>query len=342
MVRVAAMPRRTLSTCSWISLALASVGCLEDRLDVEILTQVRADGSCLRRVEYRLERVDLDRSGAHVEIRPEDDPLTARLRFPSREPWRVQRSRAEGTLHVVAEAELPAPCPVDADYERSAAPGAAPARNSTFLAVDAAAEATIYDWGESFRDPASPIAAARRLAAAAASREDTFAAAFERAVERRLDRSAVRAAYRRAFIEPFSRKLALLSQSPSRPSFREAKEVDDLLEDSLLEQDLVDALAALPQDIGAEEARRGVDQALDALGPEIEAELNAAGLPLAAALPELLDPRQRVRFRAQLVMPAPVVRANACFQGETVTWEFDQDDLFGQGFTMWARAMSAK
>ena len=37
---------------------LACAGCIEDRLSVEITTQLHPDGSCSRRTEYRLERID--------------------------------------------------------------------------------------------------------------------------------------------------------------------------------------------------------------------------------------------------------------------------------------------
>jgi hypothetical protein len=38
-------------------------------------------------------------------------------------------------------------------------------------------------------------------------------------------------------------------------------------------------------------------------------------------------------------MPAPIVRANACINGDTVVWEFDEYDLYGRGFEMQARAV---
>jgi hypothetical protein len=46
----------------------------------------------------------------------------------------------------------------------------------------------------------------------------------------------------------------------------------------------------------------------------------------------------KIRFKVTLVMPAAITRANACAQGDTVVWEFEQDDLYGRGFEMWARA----
>ena len=63
--------------------------------------------------------------------------------------------------------------------------------------------------------------------------------------------------------------------------------------------------------------------------PEVE----AAGLPLS-----LPDRGTSVRFRATLVMPFPILRANACVSGDTVVWEFEEEDLFGRGFEMKALA----
>jgi hypothetical protein len=40
---------------------LAVTGCIENRLSVDVLTQFHADGTCTRRVEYRLERVDTEK-----------------------------------------------------------------------------------------------------------------------------------------------------------------------------------------------------------------------------------------------------------------------------------------
>ena len=37
-------------------------------------------------------------------------------------------------------------------------------------------------------------------------------------------------------------------------------------------------------------------------------------------------------------MPVPVLRANACIAGDTVVWEFEEEDLYGRGFEMKALA----
>ena len=58
-----------------------------------------------------------------------------------------------------------------------------------------------------------------------------------------------------------------------------------------------------------------------------------AGLPLLTP-----DGADRLHLRATLVMPAPILRANTCVAGDTATWEFDEEDLFGRGFEMKALA----
>jgi hypothetical protein len=50
------------------------------------------------------------------------------------------------------------------------------------------------------------------------------------------------------------------------------------------------------------------------------------------------DPQRSVHFRATLLMPVPILRANACVTGDTAVWEFDEEDLFGRGFEMKAFA----
>jgi hypothetical protein len=37
-------------------------------------------------------------------------------------------------------------------------------------------------------------------------------------------------------------------------------------------------------------------------------------------------------------MPAPILRANTCFQGDVATWDFDSEDMYGRGFEMSAVA----
>ena len=72
---------------------------------------------------------------------------------------------------------------------------------------------------------------------------------------------------------------------------------------------------------------------MDRVGTTLLESLGAAGLPFVIGQGEL-----KLRFRATLVMPVPIVSANACMSGDTAVWEFDQDDLYGRGFEMKASA----
>jgi hypothetical protein len=75
------------------------------------------------------------------------------------------------------------------------------------------------------------------------------------------------------------------------------------------------------------------DEAVDAVGMEVLEEVEKSGLPLLTP-----DGATRMRFRATLVMPAPIIRASTCVAGDTAVWEFDGDDLFGRGYEMKALA----
>jgi hypothetical protein len=313
---------------------LALQACIEDRLSVEVFTQVHADGSCTRRVEYRLERVDTDKGDARVAIPAGEDVLATLHRFPSAEPWQV-RDEVETGLHVVlVEATLPSPNEVDGDYFRLRTRRAPPARNAVSAYVDPARE--YYEYQEVLRDPASPIAGARLLSRMLLKREEAFAEAYAKALD---DPSAtpresdLRRAFRQRLAEPFAREVAALAE---RPLFgpRERRELDALLEGLEAKQDALAArVAALGASAGAESVELATDAALDRLAESLVPEVEAAGLPLS-----LPDRSTSVRFRATLVMPTAILRANTCVAGDTAVWEFTEEDLFGRGFEMTAVA----
>jgi hypothetical protein len=82
-----------------------------------------------------------------------------------------------------------------------------------------------------------------------------------------------------------------------------------------------------------EEIEAAAEASFNSLGESLLAQLEEAGLPLFTP-----DGQDRVRFRATLVMPVPILRANTCVAGDTAVWEFDEGDLFGRGFEMKALA----
>ena len=315
-------------------LVLPLAGCIEDRLSVDLFTQVHADGSCTRRVEYRLERVDTDKGNARVGLPPTQDLLRTLHRFPAGEPWQL-RDEAETGLHVVVlEATLASPNDFDGDYFRTRTRRAPPARNAVSAYLDPAHE--YYEYQEVFRDPASPIAGARLLSRLLLKREKAFAEGYARALDdppatpREAD---LRRAFREQLASPFAREVAALAE---RPLFgpREKRELDELLEGLKPKQEAIVARVAALAPGGAPEAiEEATDAALNGLAESLLPEVEAAGLSL-----DLPDRGTSVRFRATLVMPEPILRANTCTTGDTAVWEFEEEDLFGRGFEMTAVA----
>ncbi|HVO09922.1 MAG TPA: hypothetical protein VMX54_04125 [Vicinamibacteria bacterium] len=318
-----------------LAAALLPAGCIQTRVSVDLTTQLYDDGSCTRRVVYRLERVDSDKGGARVEIPRGEDPLR-QFRMPARDPWH-RRDETETGLHVVTvEALLPSPAAVAGDYARARSPRAAPSRNAVSAFVDA--EHGLYDYREVLQDPASPLAGARLLARLALRADEGFAARFASAAGENTalpPSSEVRRLFRDLFAAPFARDVAALAERP----FYGPRERHDLeaIFDHLgdRQKELALRLTALTPGRSQDELQEVTDRAIDELAEPLLAELEAAGLPLLG--PEGLD---AVRFHATLVMPAPIVRANTCASGESAEWEFEEGDLFGRGFEMWAVAQA--
>ena len=247
----------------------ALAGCLENRVSVELFTQIHGDGTCTRRVEYRLERVDTNKGDARVEIRPEDDVLVRWHRFPSGEPWQVREERETGLHVIVLEALLPSPAAADGDFFRARAPRAQPARNVVSAFVDA--EHGLYEYQEVLRDPSSPLAAARALSRAALKRDGAFAEGFAEALAGKgagPRESDVRRAFRERLAEPFAREVALLAERPLYGP-RERRDLD-LLFDRIDEKqkDLAARLSALAPGTPPEEIEAAAEASFNALGDE--------------------------------------------------------------------------
>ena len=244
---------------------LAGTGCLENRVSVELFTQIHGDGTCTRRVEYRLERVDTNRGDARVEIRPEDDVLARWHRFPSGDPWQVREERETGLHVIVLEALLPSPAAADGDFFRARAPRAQPARNVVSAFVDT--EHGFYEYQEVLRDPSSPLAAARALSRTALKRDDAFAEGFAKALAGAGPRETdVRRAFRELLAEPFAREVALLAERPLYGP-RERRDLD-LLYDHIDEKqkDLAARLSALVPGTPPEEIEAAAEALLQRPG----------------------------------------------------------------------------
>jgi hypothetical protein len=326
-------PRCARSVATLTLLALSA--CIENRVSVELFTQVHADGTCTRRVEYRLERVDTEKGDARVEIRREDDTLVRWHRFPSGEVWQVREETQTGLHVILLEAVLPSPAAADGDFFRARTPRALPARNFVSAFVDA--EHGVYEYQEVLRDPSSPLAAARALSREAAKRDRAFAEGFAAALAGKGGagprESDVRRAYRELLAEPFAREVALLAERPlyGPRERREIGEVYDRVDER--QKDLAARLSALAPGTPPEDVAAAADASFESLAEGLLAQLEEAGLPLLAP-----EASERLRFRATLVMPAPILRANTCVAGDTAVWEFDEEDLYGRGFEMKALA----
>jgi hypothetical protein len=313
---------------------LAWTGCIESRVTVELFTQIHGDGTCTRRVEYRLERVDTNKGDARVAIRPEDDVLLRWHRFPAGDPWQVREETQTGLHVIVVEALLPSPAGADGDFFRARAARAQPARNFVSAFVDV--EHETYEYQEVLRDPSSPLAAARALSRAALKRDEAFAEGFAAALAgtgagpRESD---VRRAYRERLAEPFAREVALVAERPLYGP-RERRDLDALF-DRLDEKqkDLAARLSALAPGTPPEEIDAAAEASFNALGQGLLEQLDEAGLPLLTP-----EGRDSLHLRATLVMPVPILRANTCVAGDTAIWDLEEEDLFGRGFEMKALA----
>jgi hypothetical protein len=319
---------------SLVLLLLPLAGCIEDRLSVEIHTQLHVDGTCTRRIDYVLERVDPDRGGVRVAFGDDGGALRRMHRFPSGEEWRVEEETGEGFHRLVIEATLPSPNDFDGDFFRARTPSTPPARN--FISAWTSVEEGVYDYHEVFRDPVSPLAGLRALAREVARRDGDFARLFSRAFG---DRSGappepeLRGAFHEFFADPLVRDLSSLT---SRPLYgpRERRAFEAIVDGfEGRQQDLSRAVQDLAPAAPVEDVDQGVGTALDTLGDSVLKEAEAAGVSL-----ELFERRSPIHFRATLVMPYPIRRCNACAMGDTAVWEFDEQDLYGRGFEMTATA----
>jgi hypothetical protein len=320
-----------LAICLFL-LVFPLAACIEDRLSVEIHTQIHGDGTCTRRVEYRLERVETEQGDSRVAIAPDDDVLRKQYRFPTGDTWQKNEETDLG-LHVVTlEGKLASPQDVDGDYFRARSAHAQPARNTVSAYVDA--EEGYYEYQEVLRDPSSPLAGARMLSRSALKRDQAFADAFASAfLEQTSGRTApprvadLRRIFREQFAEPYAKAVAAIAE---RPFFgpRERHELQRIGDDGLTSKELAQRISALISGVPFESIDKATEAAVNSVAAHLLDELELAGLP------SPFGGELRAHFRATLVMPSPILRANACVTGDTATWEFESDDLFGRGFEM--------
>lgn len=330
------MRLRALLRLLILGVALASTACIEDRLSVDINTVVHGDGSCTRHVVYQLERT-AGENDTPADLATDQDPIALYHRFPAGEAWTVVHDAKARTHTVTLDATLPSPNDLEWDYWRRPSAKGAPARNHFSFAMTGADDNLRYQYSETFLDPASPLQAMRALAQLLARKDGEFARDLQARLDLKpLSRADVARAFREAFAEPFLRDVSAIA---SRPVYgpRERNEIEKLM-DLLTEhqKDLAARLGNLAPTVAPDVLDHALDRSADQIGEDLQRQLEEAGLPLLSAS----DSQQPVHFRATLVLPAPIVRANTCAQGDTATWEFDADDLYGHGFEMWAVAAS--
>jgi hypothetical protein len=311
-------------------LLACSAGCIDGQLNVDITTVIQGDGSCTRRVVYEYRATPNPDADPLTPMAAESDPLRQLHRFPTDERWTIQHDVRAATHTVTMDGRFRSPNEIDWDYWRTATPKARPARNHFSFAMEEEGATSRFEYAEAFLDPASPIEWLRHLAQLLSQKEKPLAQALHRG----LGRSSVAAAdVRRALHEDVVAPLVVeVSRLSSRPVFgpREKHEAETLL-DRLDEmtQALVEHLISLSPGLDAEAAKEAVDAAFEAVAGEGDLDTEGAAI---------FVPGTVIKIHATLTMPAPILRANTCFQGDTATWDFDGSDLYGRGFEMSAVA----
>ena len=187
------------------------------------------------------------------------------------------------------------------------------------------------------RDPSSPLAAARALSRAALKRDGELRRGFAEALAGKgagPRESDVRRAYRERLAEPFAREVALLAERPLYGP-RERRDLDALFDRiDEKQKDLADRLSALAPGTPPEEVAAAAEASFNALGDSASSR--------SSRRPGSRSSRPRARTASASAprssCPAPILRANTCVTGDTATWEFDEEDLFGRGFEMKALA----
>jgi hypothetical protein len=259
-------------------------------------------------------------------------------RFPKGEGWTISRVQAGAAEVVTVEGDFRSASAIGTDYVRTRHPRAHPAHNEVSFALENTGSATLYEYSEAFVDPASPTAAARQLARALLKRDSPFARELVQRIEApHIKKSDVRRVYRDDFALPLLRAATALAARRAY-GLRERQQLQALFQEDRFGPALAAGLLGLLPGADPAQVRTASDASLEALMPGLESEMAAAGLPMDALFPDLQETRAPIHFTARLVMPAPITRANTCVNGDTATWEFEGDDLYGRGFEMWARA----
>ena len=296
-------------------------GCIENRLTVDLFTQIHADGTCTRRVEYRLERVDTREGRRARRHPPEGRPAPGTASRPA-SPGRSARRRTDRP----ARGRGRGAAPVAGRVRGRLPPGAhaaRPARAQRRLGVRRPRARDVYEYQEVLPRPGLAARRARAsLAARAQAPTTTSPRRFAAALPARAPLRASRTCGGSSATASPSPSRGRSRPSPSGPlrAARAAATSSDLRSASTRSRRTSPRASSRSRRAPRPRRSRPPSRRLNALGEALLAELDEAGLPFLRR-----RARRRVRFRATLVMPAPILRANACVTGDTAVWEFEEE-----------------
>jgi hypothetical protein len=314
------------------AILLSTGSCPDSRpkLDVTFYTQIAADGGCTRRTEYRLRRTsDRNKDAPGFDQAPRTDPLRMAFRFPTGDRWTITDKAAADAHDVSLDAFLASANDLGWDYWRQDKPQAPAARNHVSFGM-AGSE---YEYAEWIADPNGPVEAMQKYVELMERLVDKLASSTaSRLADRHLSAADVRKAYTDECLTPIRRQISLADRPLYGPAEKEnLAQIAKILE--TCDKGVVSALLALsPGD--EEPIREALKRINDDPTTQTEAEQIGSALYAAFDAEPFDDDGVDIRFHATVVMPAPIVRANTCYQGDTARWDFTQADLYRRGFEM--------
>ena len=167
-----------------LAAALAGAACFQERLDVDVTTRIHPDGTCERRIEYRLRALRHDKNGTARPFPsiPRRTVSGFRSSRPASAGKSVTRSAAISTWWWQRQS-CPSPNDVGSDYSRAYSPRVPAASNTiSYGCENSEDEGEVCEYAELFFDPASPPAVVRSVIRWMLSHDDDFAKGMIRAL----------------------------------------------------------------------------------------------------------------------------------------------------------------
>ena len=286
-----------------------------------------------RRVPARALRQREGASRAHRD-RAREGRAPALPPLPRGEAWtRPRRARGAAPRRSPPKACSPPRTHIDCDYWRALrAPAALRPQPRLLRHARGRGPGAIYEYAETFLDPASPLASLRLLVATPREAATTSSPTASPGpwASAAPPRAQVQRAYRERLAGPFAQAVGALA---ARPVFgpRERAETEDLLDSRPTLQKALSKPLAAPQPGSDPEA---VTKAVEAAGRRVvgahrSARWRRAGLPLSGV--RRAHDRQGRTSAPPWSCPARSCAPTPASHGDTATWEFDGDDLYGRG-----------